>query len=175
MASRSIRINATGFADAQEKLLRLNPDKNPAIWINSLTRMAVETQRQSKLHFRRGQTTKGKAHPTRITSRTGQLRGSIEIDYSGIPQRIAIGSEIPYAAVHEYGGRVHRRGHTRRLKQSKKRVRASVRSGKRYKRAAHVKPHIAVYKARPYLAPGLEKAERKFGDIMVAVLREQFA
>ncbi len=49
-------------------------------------------------------------HPTKVTSRTGELRRSIGssrgIDRSKFPREVSIGSEIVYAGTHEYGLRV---------------------------------------------------------------------
>jgi len=73
-------------------------------------------------------------HPTRLTSRTGDLRSSIYggagvfpgMDPSGLPNFIAIGSNLNYAGKHEYG--------------------------------------TGGMKKRPYLSPALDEEAHKFVD-----------
>lgn len=42
-------------------------------------------------------------HPTKLTSRTGRLRGDIAVDRGPLPQAVEIGSDLAYAATHEFG------------------------------------------------------------------------
>lgn len=153
-----IRIRGEALRRIVKMIDAISPDKNPRIWRDGLTRMADTTVRRAKESFRVGQPRRGDAHPTKITSRDGHLRGSIYHDLSQIPRRATVGSDLPYAAVHEFGGDFRVRGHSRKS-----------RKGKRYK----VKPYTAHYPARPYLAPGLETAKNSFADIMIEVIREQ--
>ena len=47
------------------------------------------------------------AHPSRLTSRTGELRRSYTtdrgLDKSGLPFSVSVGSDLVYASPHEYG------------------------------------------------------------------------
>jgi len=57
-------------------------------------------------------------HPTRLTSRSGELRRSLSqnrgMDKTRFPRAITVGSDLIYSAVHEYGLNVGRRRYPRR-------------------------------------------------------------
>jgi phage gpG-like protein len=57
-------------------------------------------------------------HPTRLTSRSGELRRSLSssrgIDRSGFPYYVDVGTELPYGGVHEYGLTVRGRTYPKR-------------------------------------------------------------
>lgn len=54
-----------------------------------------------------GKLTDSPPHPTKLTSRSGRLRGSLHprqaIDRSGLPKYIEVGTDVKYAAQHELG------------------------------------------------------------------------
>jgi len=72
---------------------------------------AVQARSAEDFFIRSGRigksTRERRAHPRYVTSRTGRLRGSISadraVDRSGLPLRVRVGSDVVYAAVHEYG------------------------------------------------------------------------
>lgn len=55
----------------------------------------------------KGKLIASKPHPSRLTSRTGELRRSLSVDRgtdrSGLPRYIDVGSDLAYAPVHELG------------------------------------------------------------------------
>ena len=81
--------------------------KDPALR-KTITRalkiMAFKVQRAARDDFIiRGGPLRGPADSTRITSRTGRGRASIQVDETGVPKIIAIGSGLVYMAAHETG------------------------------------------------------------------------
>lgn len=102
--------------------------------------------------------------PHRLTSRSGRLRASLAgrgyrqgIDASGLPHFIEVGSDVIYAAVHEFGGTVSQNvGDSTRSS-------AFGRPTKPYRvRGFH---RTLRYPARPFLGPALRDASLQFERI----------
>jgi phage gpG-like protein len=83
-------------------------------------------------------------------SKTGRLRGSI-LAARVRPAVWVVGTNVKYARIHELGGRVQRRGHTRRGKGKPVKVRA----------------HSARYPKRPYLLPAFTKNRRVIRQLII--------
>lgn len=92
----------------------------------------------------RGRLEDAAPHPTRVTSRSGELRRSLSVgrgvDRSGLPRKLSVGSDLVYSAVHELGLRVR---------------------GRKYPR-------------RAFLAPALEATSRDFQTIFTRELAAHF-
>lgn len=92
----------------------------------------------------RGKLEDAPPHPSRVTSRSGELRRSLSIargvDRSRLPGLLSVGSDLVYSAVHEYGLRVR---------------------GRRYPK-------------RAFLAPALAAESQRFAGIFESELRAHF-
>ncbi len=145
MAS-NIRATVTGERRLLAVLNGINPKQNPEFVRRALTKGGLLVQREAALkHIKRG----GKGAPLRdrLTSRTGTGRRSIRVDRGGLPRLfVDIGSDLKYMQLHETGGTVTRRSHSRRSRKGKIHT---------------VKAHSATFPARPYLKPALEAVDDK--------------
>jgi len=124
-----------------KNLKRVDPKSNPKIVSSALIDMANRVARDAATNqiIRSGQ--KGVVDPKRITSRTGNLRGSLSPRYavnrSGLPRYIEVGSYVEYSRIHEQGGWAGQTG------------------------ARFIMPK------RPFLAPALEEVSTKFEEIFI--------
>ena len=81
----------------------------------TLRRSAAELERLAKTKYiRRGG---GAPVEDRLTTRTGRLARSIGSDFSQLPRRALVGTNVLYGPPHEFGGRVRQTvaAHTRRM------------------------------------------------------------
>ena len=88
-------------------LANVSPDRRATFQTTALTRIILKLQSKvttSDDFIKRG---RGDASPlkTILSSRHGGsgLVGSISPDYSGLPNLASLGSDLPYAGVHEFG------------------------------------------------------------------------
>jgi phage gpG-like protein len=103
-------------------------------------------------------------HPTRLTSRSGELRRSISAnrgkDTSGLPRYIDVGSDLGYARLHEYGGTVtassRSKGALKGAKSGLKRL------GNRLGLGGLIGSHKAAYPPRPFLGPAVAAVSPRF-------------
>lgn len=110
----SMTVNMRGSEEVQRMLDRVSPSKNPAPARRALVACALRVQEiaTKEMIIRGGRIGKGRkktdapADATRLTSRTGRLRGSIRVNRGGLPHYIDIGSDVAYAAIHEFGGSI---------------------------------------------------------------------
>ena len=103
----------------------------------------------------------------KITSRSGDLRRSIVSELESGSLAVRIGSDYPYAAVHEYGidKNVSVKAHKRTVAWGRETAPFNV---KQFNRMMKVK-------ARPYLAPALRAEQKKWDDFFARVwARESF-
>lgn len=98
----------------------------------------------------------GKAHPSKLTSRTGRLMGSITVSTRDKLQ-IAIGTNVEYARIHEFGfaGYQHVSGHIRVRRKNVKLFgkTRNVRTGPIFVTAFD---RGMIMPARPFLRPSIE-------------------
>lgn len=135
-----VRVVVTGEKTLNRVLRNINPRENPEFVRRALTKGGLFIQRNAaEKQIKRGG--RGRPLPDRLTSRTGTGRRSIRTDRGGLPRFfIDIGSDLKYMQLHETGGTVSVRAHSRRgRKGGTHRVRA----------------HSATFPARPYLAPAI--------------------
>jgi phage gpG-like protein len=113
----TIRVSVVGTKELKRKLAKLNPGQNKRIMVKSLTDCAVEIQADATLNqIRGGRGFKFKAYDkrdvlaTKLTSRTGDLIGSIGLNKRPLPGAIEVGTHLVYGAMHEQGlGRMKKR------------------------------------------------------------------
>ncbi len=146
MAS-NIRVVVEGEATVRRVLRNIDPKANPKFVQKALTKGGLLIQREAALkQIRRSG---GAPLKHRLTNRRGGSGGvgSIRTDRGGLPRFfVDIGSDRKYMQLHETGGTVTRRAHSRRgRKGGTHRVRA----------------HSATFPARPHLAPALEAVDDK--------------
>jgi phage gpG-like protein len=118
----------------------------------------------------------GPPKPDKLTSRTGNLRGSIRTE-NGPPGVAYVGPTAVYGAIHEFGGTIQQRAMTRLaggrriavaklLKSGKYSTKQTVRATQRVR--AHERGAYAIHMpARPYLRPAFQKHEREIQDAMI--------
>lgn len=100
-----IEITTPGIDKINRLMRRVTPSINRRIWDVGLTNIALAIQTEvvsSGKHIVHG---RGDAPPLRdkLTSRHGGsgLVGSITPDYTQLPRSVSVGSDLPYAGVHE--------------------------------------------------------------------------
>lgn len=155
--------------------LRAMPKHIDKAIVGGLRAYALLSLRTSKQEFFLGGS--GAPHPTKLTSRSGKLRNSVKV----VPARKrggfyeagikAGGPGVPYAAIHEYGGRT--RPH--RIVPRKAKV-LSWRGKSGARRYAHVVNHPGSnIPARPYLRPALEKNLKQLEKQLSVAIEVAFA
>lgn len=140
MAARPIQIRVVNPRELQKisrAIRRIDPRKNVKIINDGLKAGALRVKRNAQQRqMKRGGS--GPPLPSRLTSRTGTGRRSINVDRSGLPRHIDVGPNVRYMATHEFGGTFTVRSHSR-----------SKPSGGR----ARVKAHSRTVPRRAYLEP----------------------
>lgn len=89
----------------------IDPSRNPRAFNRGMTkaglRIARNAARKQIIRGGRFGGTDAPPHPTRLTSRSGRLRASLEgfgaIDDSGLPKFLDVGTTVEYGPVHELG------------------------------------------------------------------------
>lgn len=151
--SVEISITVKGMDRLTAAINRLGAPKNIEVRNRSLRLMAAHTQDKLRNYLRGGKP---------LNVRTSSLAKSYGVDSpsldspafetSGLPNRISLGSDLKYAAIHEDGGTIT-------PKKSDWLV---------FKTATGwVKTKSVTMPARPHLGPALEEASTDFPDIMV--------
>ena len=111
--SIGMTLSTPGFDQIQNLINVLNPELNAEIWNTGLTRIVLhlqaETVKTNGGHIRFGVAKDAPAIPGTLTNRHGGsgLVGSISPDYSGLPRLASLGSDLPYAGVHEDSPRAY--------------------------------------------------------------------
>lgn len=132
----SVRVIVRGIPELNAALGKIKSPGNRRVLERALKKSAYLVQRIATTEkIIRGGPKGAPPDPSRVTSRTGRLRGSIAVDLTGAPAYAEIGSAVVYAPIHEFGGTVSRRKGS------------------------------ATYPPRPYLGPALDDAAKSFSDI----------
>lgn len=149
----NIRVQLVGDEKLARVLEQIDPGQSPGWVRRGLVRAGLRVQRNAATkQIKRGG--KGAPLPDKLTSRTGTGRRSIRVDRGGLPRLfVDVGSDLGYMAVHETGGTVRRRAHSRRTQ-----------SGG----LARVSAHTATFPARPWLQPALEDEAGGMEDDLAA-------
>lgn len=112
----------------------------------------------------KGKLVSAPAHPSKLTSRHGDLRRSLGkkfgIDRSGLPRYLDIGTDLVYGAAHEFGAKI--------------KVSPKMRAALHYK-GIHLraKTKRIILPPRPFIKPGLEAVEPKFPNVFVREWKEE--
>ncbi len=106
-----ITVKETGLHKVTRLLGKISPALNRRLFDISLTRSILEMQKEvtTSSDFIKHGRTGLPADPDFLTSRRGGagLVGSIIPDYSGLPRVASLGSDLPYAGVHEDSRRAY--------------------------------------------------------------------
>ena len=169
----TITMTESGRRALRATLRRIAPKTNPRVFSDAMVECALLVQRiAAKDMIIRGGRVLGPAGPrggrgkmmdtpatqppTRLTSRTGHLRGSLEaaeaINRRYLPGAIEVGTNVVYAAIHELGGSITITPRMRRV----------LHAIGIHPRASTTRVRIS---PRPFLKPALDKAAEKFSSI----------
>lgn len=108
-------VSIRGLREFRRQLKKISPELDKAtreILKDAGELAAAEARRRAP----RGSTDRHRSHRDR-RYRPGRLAGSIKV--SSTQARLSIYSNLPYAAVHEYGGTIRPRGVPIRIKESR--------------------------------------------------------
>ena len=154
----SIRIVNGGDRELRRVIRGIDPETNPRYIRQALRKGGLLIQRNAaRKQIKPGG--KGPPERTRLTSRTGTGRRSIRVDRGGLTNFfVDIGSDLKYMQLHEVGGTVQRRQHTRQLAGGT---------------LVTVRAHSATFGARPYLAPALDAVERDLEALFVTAMQRE--
>ena len=163
----SINVNVVHLGDLVRTLERISPKQNRR-WVGSALLEAAkltQTLAQTKYIIRGGRVASvgprggrrivdRRAHPSRLTSRHGNLRASIGISVAGSPRFVSVGTDSAYAAIHEVGGRIRITPRMRRVLHAKgihpRKSTTQIRMPK-----------------RPFMKPALDEASKQFEGIFL--------
>jgi phage gpG-like protein len=167
----TVKLSLTQFASRMGKM---RPHIEQAI-VGGLRAYNLLSLRTSKNEFFLGGS--GPPHPTKLTSRTGRLRSSIRVieprKRSGVYESglKAGGPGVPYAAIHEFGGRT--RPHKIVPRKAKVLSWRGKSGARQYARSVnHPGSNIP---ARPYLVPALEKNLKQLEKQLAVAIEVAFA
>lgn len=114
-----LEVSVSGGNRVRRVLDSITPAKRPRIWRDMLTDIGAEVKRSARDEswvgggrFRGPAGPRGGVgklmdrapHPTMLTVRSGIGRRSIQLDASGLPRFVTVGSDRPYMARHELTG-----------------------------------------------------------------------
>ncbi len=107
----ALSVSVQGLDELHERLSRISPRDNAEWSRRALVTCGLLVQKiaAEEMIIRGGRFGTGSslrdriAHPSKLTSRSGRLRGSIRVNRVPLPKAIDIGSDVAYAAVHELG------------------------------------------------------------------------
>lgn len=171
MATRVVRLKLDQLAP---RLRRARPQIDKAV-LGGLRAWNLLSLRTSKTEFFLGGS--GPPHPRKLTSRSGKLKASIRpiepkkkggVFISGLK---AGGPGVPYAAIHEYGGRT--RPHKIVPRNARVLSWRSKSGARRY--ARHVNHPGSSIPARPYLLPAMEKNLKQLEKQLAVAVEVAFA
>lgn len=163
----NIHIRVDGLETFRAVLIRLDPASNPDFVRRALIKGGTLIQREAQLNqIKKGGGRKrgpnDKPLPDRLTSRTGTGRRSIRVDRGGLPDFfVDIGSDLEYMKLHETGGTVGVRGHSRRSHFRR------TATGTQFVIGHDVASHQATFPKRAYLAPALDEVNADLQGLFV--------
>jgi phage gpG-like protein len=147
----TVKIDDSALQQLQQRLAGLAPRMVADVY-KALQPLIYQSLTSSVPKYFSGSGGKGGSDSV-LTSRSGNLLNSvlqsIEIKPDGQSLTVSIGSELPYARIHEYGGFTGRRGPFK-------------------KRTGH-RPYI---KPRPYLRPALNDLQKALPDLLEQAIQQ---
>jgi hypothetical protein len=149
----SVQMDNSQLMQLRERLVQLPPSLISHVYAK--LRPLIQEALFDKLndHFDGCGPQGGPTNPTMLTQRTSNLFWSVyrslQISESGTDLKISIGSDLPYARIHEYGGYAGRRGP--------------------FKKADGRRPYLA---PRPYLQPTLDDLSSVLPELLEKAIQQ---
>jgi phage gpG-like protein len=147
----SVKIDDSAVQQLQQRLAGLAPRVVAEVY-KALQPLVYQSLQSAVPKYFAGSASKGSSSDL-LTSRSGNLMNSvlqsIEAKIDGDSLTVSIGSELPYARIHEYGGFA---GHKGPFK----------------KRTGH-RPYI---KPRPYLRPAINDLQKALPDLLEQAIQQ---
>jgi phage gpG-like protein len=147
----SVQIDNSAIQQLQQRLAGLAPRVVTQVY-EALQPLIYQSLRNAVPKYFAGSATKGSSSDL-LTSRSGNLLNSvlnsIQVSPDGQSLAVSIGSDLPYARIHEYGGFAGRKGPFK-------------------KRTGH-RPYI---KPRPYLRPALNDLQKALPDLLEQAIQQ---
>jgi phage gpG-like protein len=147
----SVKIDDSAVLQLQQRLAGLAPRVVAEVY-KALQPLVYQSLQSAVPKYFSGSASKGSSSDL-LTSRSGNLLNSvlqsIEAKIDGDSLTVSIGSELPYARIHEYGGFAGRKGPFK-------------------KRTGH-RPYI---KPRPYLRPAINDLQKALPDLLEQAIQQ---
>jgi phage gpG-like protein len=147
----SVKIDDSAILQLQQRLAGLAPRVVAEVY-KALQPLVYQSLQSAVPKYFAGSASKGSSSDL-LTSRSGNLMNSvlqsIEAKIDGDSLTVSIGSELPYARIHEYGGFAGRKGPFK-------------------KRTGH-RPYI---KPRPYLRPAINDLQKALPDLLEQAIQQ---
>jgi phage gpG-like protein len=147
----SVKIDDSAILQLQQRLAGLAPRVVAEVY-KALQPLVYQSLQSAVPKYFAGSASKGSSSDL-LTSRSGNLLNSvlqsIEAKIDGDSLTVSIGSELPYARIHEYGGFAGRKGPFK-------------------KRTGH-RPYI---KPRPYLRPAINDLQKALPDLLEQAIQQ---
>ena len=147
----SVQIDDSAVQQLQQRLAGLAPRVVAEVY-KALQPLVYQSLQTAVPKYFAGSASKGSSSDL-LTSRSGNLLNSvlqsIETKINGDSLTVSIGSELPYARIHEYGGFAGRKGPFK-------------------KRTGH-RPYI---KPRPYLRPAINDLQKALPDLLEQAIQQ---
>jgi phage gpG-like protein len=147
----SVQIDDSAIQQLQQRLAGLAPRMVAEVY-KALQPLIYQSLQTAVPKYFAGSASKGSASDL-LTSRSGNLLNSvlnsIQVSPDGESLSVSIGSELPYARIHEYGGFAGRKGPFK-------------------KRTGH-RPYI---KPRPYLRPAINDLQKALPDLLEQAIQQ---
>lgn len=147
----SVQIDDSAIQQLQERLAELAPRMVAEVY-KALQPLIYQSLRTAVPKYFAGSASKGNPSDL-LTSRSGNLLNSvlnsIQVSPDGESLVVSIGSDLPYAAIHEYGGFAGRRGP--------------------FKKKEGQRPYL---KPRPYLHPAMNDLQQALPDLLEQAIQQ---
>jgi phage gpG-like protein len=147
----SVKIDDSAVQQLQQRLAGLAPRVVAQVY-EALQPLIYQSLRTAVPKYFAGSASKGQSSDL-LTSRSGNLLNSvlnsIQVSPDGQSLAVSIGSDLPYARIHEYGGFAGRLGP--------------------YKKRTGHRPYI---KPRPYLRPAINDLQQALPDLLEQAIQQ---
>ncbi len=95
------KVKLEGGAKLRKRLNKMDPASNFAILRRSISEVAVKISSDARENqLLKG---RGRVHDSKLTNRSFTLRNSIGVDLRALPKFAEVGTDLKYAARHEFG------------------------------------------------------------------------
>ena len=147
----SVQIDDSAIQQLQQRLAGLAPRVVTQVY-EALQPLIYQSLRTAVPKYFAGSASKGSSSDL-LTSRSGNLLNSvlnsIQVSPDGQSLTVSIGSDLPYARIHEYGGFAGRRGP--------------------YKKK---NGHRSYIRPRPYLRPAINDLQKALPDLLEQAIQQ---